>query len=554
MRKFLPFIIILSLLVPFIPSFSFTVFADDSVSDDSAYIEWKKDNVGAISSGLAENGIVISGDYFSDDYYYVDPEDNFWRDVLRQWGIDGTDYGKPLARVAYDYAIENDISNTEIYNDCFDSVLNYANSNLPYHVYRTMPISTFFQFFSFTRPDADGLRELQNFKNWVVPMVNSLDGISVLYVDHYIMASDTRIIHIGSLLDSFSFALSSGSFGNFPNLDYQTVVYNGGPENQIPNPRMGTFNLYSNSDYLPYDGYYTNYNPWAGSVSNNTTANFCYVGGVQDGKYASWHCFFSGSLYLTPDSLGSISFPVFNSSTDMQLFFTGRSNVYKFDKTVDLGQYGEDINYSELYDIISSSIQGNTDNVLDSINNVANNFLQQQIDLLHDINNALNDGSGQSWLRRIYGILDYNFPLTLTAFNDLIHAVENISVSGGSGDFSEATQVLHDIDTKLGILIDEPFTDLSDDDWNSMKSRVQTKFPFCIFSDIVAISVILNRPPQQPDLNFPIPIMGTESENMVHIDLSPYEHARPYVHGVLIFVFIIGLLALSVKIFDHLKS
>ena len=79
MKKYFPFIsfiLILSFVLPFFPCFSVLTKAEDSVSSDVAYLKWEKDNVDAIRNGLADNGLVISNDYYSDKYYYVDPEDN----------------------------------------------------------------------------------------------------------------------------------------------------------------------------------------------------------------------------------------------------------------------------------------------------------------------------------------------------------------------------------------------------------------------------------------------------------------------------------------------
>lgn len=262
-----------------------------------------------------------------------------------------------------------------------------------------------------------------------------------------------------------------------------------------------------------------------------------------------------GSIYVVPDSVDTFSFPIFRDIASLNLFNSGQSPVYSFDLGVDLGDFGSDIDYSHLYDVISDAIRGNNGNVIEAINNAANNYLYKQLILLGDIKNALNDSQGNSWLRRIFGLLDDSIPLTMSKLDQLLYAINNISISGGGGgDFSEATQVLHEIDDKLAFLIDQPILDASGEDIDNIKQRLSNKFPFSIFSDIVAISVILNRPPQQPDITLPIPIVGTASVNEVYVDLSPYEYARPYVHGALIFLFIIGLLALSVKIFDSMKS
>lgn len=444
--------------------------------------------------------------------------------------------------------------------------ITYANDNLTYYIYDFINIIDFFSYYSFSKY-ASVSTTLNSYKTALTNLCSNSDNVYFLSNksgSSFAYLYDTTLLSVPrSFFDENYLVLASGSFTNLHTYNFQSFRIPRDGSSVPSDSSLGNASLrfYDGLSFIDSSDGFTFYNSFSKNGGNDFD-RFEQVLGIptywirqglinNDNGWFS-NASFSGTSFIYSGE--SFSIPVFKATNLVNDFISGNAPVYKFDKTVDLGQFGEDIDYSKLYDLISSTVQGNTGNVIDSINNVANNYLQQQLDLLHDINNALNDGNGQSWLRRIYGILDYNFPLTLNAFQELIDAVQNISVSGGGGDFSEATQVLHDIDTKLGILIDEPFTDLTDEDWNSMKSRVQTKFPFCIFSDIVAISVILNRPPQQPDLNFPVPIMGTESDNMVHIDLSPYEHARPYVHGVLIFVFIIGLLALSVKIFDHLKS
>ena len=555
-KKLICFILILSFLIPFLPSFDFVVCASDPGPDDVStsenFAQWLDDN------------------FYTDDLGVLRPKSQapLYRKI--NWALTDAGYvlKDPVSAIvdslqsatnlqlltkenvmSYGESINYDYSSLS--QNIVNNTITYANSYVPYYVYRSMPVSEFFSYFVFNPlvPSSS----LTNFKNWIVPIVNNnVDSLCGFYCYSFLNDDTNFLVDYSDLLDSYSMALYSGDFYNYPELPFQSYEHTAVSSTQ-PYPTNSIIKFFSNELGSVYDGTFDFWQPSTGAFVQSGVDAHAVVGMVCNRFYPVREHNFCGTIYLSPDSVGSISFPVFRSGADLQLFYKGRSGVYRFDSSIDLGQYGEQIDYSQLYDIISSTIRGNTGNVIDSINNAVDNYLQEQIDLLHDINNALNDGNGQSWLRRIYGILDYNFPLTLSAFQDLISAVQNISVSGG-GDFSEATQVLHEIDTKLGILIDVPFTDLTDNDWNDMKSRIQTKFPFCIFSDIVAISVILNRPPQQPDLNFPIPIMGSESENMVHIDLSPYEHARPYVHGALIFLFIIGLLALSVKIFDHLKS
>ena len=569
MKKFIPFILILSLLVCFIPSYNFVVYAADSVSDDDVNGGGgghSRNNhytglLGTINQFLIDHGFVINDENVI-TFNVIDSilEDNFDVDLDDYISIYDKNVPSDLPFI-YDNFSENIVDfDFDSFADFLKNyTLNYSNDNIPYYIYQAMPVSNFFNFFSFVNDWNQG--NYPTLKSNLIDKVNSLDSLCAFTISGTsITRHPTYLVSISqNMIDNYYFYKRSGVFWDFPELLYQSYVNQVGIDALPTPPSDALSGRLSFSDGISeYQGslfYYGN-----GPLLNQTELssmtdfyNYLFCGCYNDFKTNGDWGHFSGTCYLVPDSWGDFKFLVFKDNAYLFAFISGNSNVYKFNPTVDLSQYGQDIDYSKLYDIISGSISGSSGNVIDAIDNVANNYLQQQLDLLHDINNALNDGSGQSWLRRIYGILDYNFPLTLNAFEELINAVQNISVSGG-GDFSEATQVLHEIDTKLGILIDQPFIDLTDNDWNDMKSRIQTKFPFCIFSDIVAISVILNRPPQQPDLNFPIPIMGSESDNMVHIDLSPYEHARPYVHGALIFLFIIGLLALSVKIFDHLKS
>lgn len=250
---------------------------------------------------------------------------------------------------------------------------------------------------------------------------------------------------------------------------------------------------------------------------------------------------FQGSVFLSVGT--SKDLLVFKSGADYNAFYSGNSEFIVFSPDFDLS--GLDIDYDRLYDLLKENLDKFGGSFGDKLNEIANKYLAQQVQLLGDIKNALNDEEGHSWLRRIYVLLDENF-----------HSLfERLDMSGGSvGDLSETNRILNEINERLGFLIDMPLDTATPKDFDDIKTLCANKFPFCIFSDIVAISVILNREPVEPDINIPIPILGSESDNMLHIDLSPYEYVRPYVHGVIIFVFIIGLLALSVKVFDSVKS
>lgn len=563
MKRILPFFIILSLTFPlfsilflhFCPIFAFASDSD-SVSSDQAYINWTKDNVDNIRNQLAENGLVIDNEFYDNSN---NNDDSLWSIGANFWGIDITQTsGHPLSRVVYDYCVENNIN----FEDCFNTVYNYASSCVPYYIYHSMPISDFFSYFVFSSPDSDGLRELQNFRNWVIPCVNNLEGLSSLYCNYYIWAHDTFITNYGSLTDDYNFCLSSGTFSVFPDLEYQTFVGNDPNNANFPSPFSGTLNLYSDENYSQYDGQFTQYRGYSGNVSSNSTLSSAYVGFIQNGNYASWHCFAQGCLFVTPDSLGSISFPVFKSSADMQLFYTGRSSVYSFDPSLDINSYGSDLDLSELYDVIRNSISDSEGDIINTINRVANNYLSEQVELLGDIRNALNDSFGRSWLRRIYNLLDDRLD---NKISDVIEAIENISISGGSsGSGPNYSDSLDNINSQLtniqGYLLFLSAEELLDNirsdptfsaDISDVTLLMQTKFPFCIPTDVLTILGLFNADPVEPEFYVPIPL--TDNEKFL-IDLSFYEQIRPVVEAFLIISFIIMLSVLSAKIIKVIRG
>ena len=279
--------------------------------------------------------------------------------------------------------------------------------------------------------------------------------------------------------------------------------------------------------------YSFNFSSFALYNSINNVKSFSFLPLIRYGMSSSRPNFFKGGFFIVPDSVDNFSFPVFKDFLSGANYYLGKSDIYTFDSNFDI-PIGADIDYRRLYDVISDSVVNANGNVTEAINRVANDFLQQQLDLLHDINNALNDGNGQSWLRRIYGILDYNFPLTLHAFDELQQAIQNISISGGGSDLTHINRVLDEINDKLGFMIEEPLTNADIEDMNDLKNLAQQKFPFCVFSDIVAISVILNQTPEQPHWQIPLKLPGSESVNNIEVDLSWYENTLYKVTNVFI--------------------
>lgn len=558
-KKLIVFICIISFLVPFLPSFDYSVSALPYTPSESEN-SWIDELEIKFQTYLGNNGVVANSDWFNHDYV-----GGFWNDLLTFCGFEKIP-DKDYACSVYEYAITNNQTADMIFNDSAQYIQNVIEEDIPYTIYTTLHKSDISSMCS--PKDNESAQFWANFNFTDKTHVlwfgydsgllngNANNGFQImrLPLDFF----DTYSLYFTQPIPDDYFFQRGLFFNRTPNVyDSNTDKLFSlwcASENGIPNQLRVSNGFYNGLQFYWRDSSYD----WFLSGSFNIrTQNvigvfqlptyYCYVNEWWGTAYNV-----VGSFFLVDDSIDKFSFMIFKSYNDYYSFINGESQFYKFDNNFNVPD-GVNINYDRLYDLISDSIRTNNGNLADTINSLASSYLQQQLDLLHDINNALIDGLGQSWLRRIYGILDYNFPLTLQAFDDLTEAIQNISVSGG-GDFSESTRVLHEIDDKLGFLIEQPLADATAQDFDELKSIAGSKFPFCIFSDIVAITVILNRTPRAPDINFPMPTLGSASENVVHVDLTPYEYARPYVHGALIFLFVIGLMALSVKIFSALKG
>lgn len=555
-KRIIIFVCILSLLVPFFPSFDFSLSAMPYVPSESEN-SWIEDLQLKFQTYLGNNGVVANSDWFNTDYV-----GGFWNDLLNYMGF-APIQDKDFASSVYDYSVQNNQSADMIFNDSSQFILDTVNSETSYIIRSTVHVSDFLTLLSPIAPGSNTTRA-NNVYNRLKPIVIGSSSNVYVYTEPWNNRLFISPVLYGIDRDkfvNFSFYVTNNAYLN----DRYKVNGNGivsfgatGSANPgFPSP-VSMWVVSGNQIISDLSVLRSTYNTSSGfsspshvSVNYNTSP---FAVGFANWVYSNISNNGGGSFFIIADSLENFQFPVFLDSASVQSFYDGSSTFYKFDSSVDLGQFANDIDYSRLYDIISREVSHSTGNILNSINNVADSYLKQQLDVLHDINNALNDGNGQSWLRRIYGILDYNFPLTLDAFADLKEALQNISVSGGGSDLTHINRVLDEINAKLGFLIEEPLTDADIQDMESLKNLAQQKFPFCVFSDIVAISVILNRPPVQPHWEIPLKLPGSSSVNNIEVDLSWYEEVRDLVQGVFIFIFIVGLLALSVKIFNALKS
>ena len=560
----LVFILILSLILPFFPCFSYVLMADNNISvsvNVGDYDSWSDGIRDKSQAVLGRNGYVDEELFYDSDSVHDFSVWDFISTTATNLGFtEDTSSGKSLPEQLYDYSIQNNIDIDSLIND--NDLVNYADSYCPYYIYTTYHSSDFNNLF---QPRNDACASwLAGFNLSSLPSDSMymcygntdyyrLDGNST-WGNHHLIC--VRIPF--EFLDTYSFY----AWGDTPE-SLLGVQF----DNATSSSLMSHYNFWCASmngipNNFTFD-YYLYYSTSKFSSPLNTT-----FGQVFDRYYCSLplsyydggstYCL-SGAFFIVPDSVPKKSFLFFKSYNDYFSFYSGTSPVYKFDSDYDLSKY-PGLNYDKLYDIISTEVGHSTGNLLDAINGISNEFLAQQIELLHDINNALNNGNGQSWLRLIYDLLDFNLPLIvddLAQINDTLQGFDfsNIgggSVSGGSVsvDMTETNSLLSDINTKLGLMIGGNISTDTPTSLASLAESASTRFPFSLVTDVVVIVAILNHDPVKPDLQMPVPFQPGETWT---IDISSYEYLRPYIQGFLIFGFILILIRLSMKILEALK-
>lgn len=560
-KKIVIFIVILSLIFPLFPVIDITVFADDlpSVSDEQAYLEWLSNNGMAIDSAghvyftgtsqwvidahnnldkiLGESGYVVKDpmNILLDSAQSITGLQILDRTNTQQWAKDN---GYPsISENIYDYSM----------NNC----LSYAENRMAYYIYDFINVNDFFTYYNFPNyPSRDDLKGLNDLKDDLLTLTSDTDYVYFLNSNLQDINSlqylyNTNLVKVPrSAFDDVYLTLYSGQFSGIQNYPFQSfrIPRDGSSLPSFPNFTTSSLRFYDGLEFsqsVPNISFYR----FFGNASGDYYGGYESILGIP--SYSIFTGFINNSnSWFSASSVGTaflysgetFSLPVFRSSNLISDFLAGESDVYKFNPSVEIPA-GANIDYRRLFEEIQHAIAENSGNLIDSINNAANNYLDRIAGSLDDTN---------SILRNIYNLLDLQFP-------QIIDAIEHIQINGGSADMTQTNAILSQINEKLGILIDEPFADMDPEDFEDLRDMAGRKFPFCIFSDIVAISVILNQRPIEPDINIPLPV-GSASVNTVHIDLTPYEYVRPYVHACIIFLFIIGLLALSVKVFESVKS
>lgn len=549
MKKILPFILILSFVLPFFVSFRPLVVKADtsSVSDNfgDALENVYKDAIGSF-------GIVASPEFWEDT------SDSVWDLICQYYAWPFVSKENTLHQLQ-----NNNISVDQALNDTLNYVLVAIEEQLPYYVYHTLPIDKFFTFYDFSNYPY-GLGNLPTALNNICSDSDKIYFISQYGRDfNYILNAEVSCVSM-NYLENNALVLYDGDFSVFPNYPYQSIVV-----------RSGTAPSFSLNGFLKFfDGFTfvntSNIDQWQG-VTNNFGDEFVQFvkrsvvstvgpasddlrfrcGQVNDSTGGFSNDSFCGTSFVSVG--GTVELLVFKSGSAYNAFYSGNSKFYRFDSDYDLSKY-PGIDYDKLFQIISENLDKASGSLSDQLNSIVNDYLKKEIELLGDIKDSLRDSSGQSWLRRIYNLLDKNLDYKLSDIADIL---KDLSFEGGSVDLDDTNDILESINTKLLILTGlNIFGPGGEEDpeptINSVVSILATKMPFCLVTDVLVLLSLFSAEPRTPHFEFPIPF--TASGNTFMIDLSFYDDLRPYVIAFFIVLFLILLTSLTIKIFGKLKD
>ena len=224
-------------------------------------------------------------------------------------------------------------------------------------------------------------------------------------------------------------------------------------------------------------------------------------------------------------------------------YISGQSPVYQIPSDYQGGDMVVDMNidYRELYDAISAAIATGdyltATEIQKAVEEAASEYLDRIAQNTADINDALRDQEGNSWLRRISGALDD----LAENFRDYSSNIMEEVKSGFAWIKTELAAIL-----AVGI-VDFVWEEVEEDFSAAKEALVDvatlagTKFPLCIPADIVAIISIFDVEPVPPDFNIPFKFLDFEYEIPITVDV---ELVQPFIDLLHIFVKLLYLLCL----------
>lgn len=550
MKKIIPFILILSFIFPFFLSFSPLVVKADtsSVSDNfgDALENVYKDAIGSL-------GIVASPEFWEDT------SDSIWALICQYYAWPFVSKENTIRQLK-----NNNISVDQALNDTLNYVLVAIEEQLPYYVYHTLPIDKFFTFYDFSNYMGISTT-LGNYQSELESLVSDSDNIYFLsqHGRDFNYLYDTELSSVSmNFLENYALVLYEGSFSVFPDYPFQSIVVRTG--DSLPsynlNGRLKFYNGVSFADTSSIDQWQAtsknggdNFDHFikrsvvsiVGPASSDLTFK-CGQVNVGSGWFSN--ASFMGTTFLSVGS--SVEILVFKSGSAMNSFYSGNSKFYRFDSDYDLSKY-PGIDYDRLFSIISANVDKASGSIGEKLNFIVNEYLEKEIELLGDINDALRDTSGLSWLRRIYELL----------YDELV--VNPSAPGGGSSspsgpNYTDALNTIHQDLFNLNLVANLIYANLllspggdEEPDFDDLLTVMSTKMPFCLVSDVVTVITIFNAEPVKPDLYFTVPFQPGETWSL---DLSFYDGIRPYVHAILCIGFVIFLIRLTMKMYESLKG
>ncbi len=162
----------------------------------------------------------------------------------------------------------------------------------------------------------------------------------------------------------------------------------------------------------------------------------------------------------------------------------------------------------------------------------------------------------------IPAIYDYLFALG-GKIDSVVAAVNGIEIpdGGGSGgeivfpDIPDYSGQLSSIETLLTLLLAQAtISDVADavigdldmpalgDSISELAGLMRNKLPFCVLFDLVSIFTLFDMPSEAPQFDFEVPNGFNGDTEKYHIDLSPFNDLAVASRGLMLILFIVGLI------------
>lgn len=291
------------------------------------------------------------------------------------------------------------------------------------------------------------------------------------------------------------------------------------------------YNIYS---FLYYHYISKNYNYYEIFLNTSSNSNDWYIDN-NDLMHIS-----NGYIRITRD-LNSSNFNngSFGSSYNSYLSFKNDNYI-----SSNFNNYG-----SLIFNIIPF---GNI--IINNDLNTLDNVTYENLDIISSTDTDLENTEDKEVFIPFPGLSDSDDTISSDTYDDIIGRINDgtISYDDGIAEIQDLLKVLvydGETDEVIPIVVD-PETGENEtiqdkiqnikDNMGFTLGGLENVFPFCIPFDIYAFMTLLVADPITPVIDYPIKSVNNTNEN-IHIDLSPFEPVAVVVRYVFDFLFIIGL-------------